>query len=146
VANFIGQEASVRFYEHARAPDVARARRGAVTDDRALNSALIDFREDVEALYERTAAGPERDATRVELETQARATIAALPLREDDAAELSERLALNDACLALFGTYGADLDRYTAKLAALGDDLTAFIEALRSASDAPDPAEVLLGP
>jgi len=145
VASFIGQEASIRFYEDTPAPESARARRLAVADDRILTSSLIAFRRKVEALYRDHEAGPERDATRIELEAQARTAIAALPLRESDAGELSERLALNDACLALIGTYGTDLDRYVAKLATLDGDLTAFIEALRSVSDAHDPAETLLG-
>ena len=146
VANFIGQEASVRFYEQDEMPEAAHARRGAVRDERAVSAALVGLRARIETLYESSDPGPERDATRRRLAREARAEIAALPLRERDPAELAEKIRLNDACLALWGTYGAETDRYVAKLDGLGGDLTAFIVQLREAADAPDPAEALLGP
>jgi predicted aminopeptidase len=144
VASFIGQEASVRFYEEEETPGAARARRGAVEDERAVSAALIGLRDRVEALYTSSAPGPERDAARSRLADEARAAIAELPLRERDPTELAEKIRLNDACLALWGTYGADMDRYVAKLDALDGDLPAFIVRLREAADAPDPAEALL--
>ena len=121
-------------------------RRGAVEDERALSAALVGLRDRIEALYEGAASGRERDAARERLARAARAEIAALPLRERDAGELAEAIRLNDACLALSGTYGADMDRYVAKLDALDGDLAAFIVQLRAAADAADPAEMLLGP
>jgi predicted aminopeptidase len=145
VASFIGQEASVRFYEQDETPEVTHARRGAVQDDRAVSAALVGLRERIEALYESSDPGPERDTTRSRLASEARAKITALPLRERDPSELAEVIRLNDACLALWGTYGAETDRYVAKLDALGGDLPAFIVQLREAADAPDPAEALLG-
>jgi predicted aminopeptidase len=144
VASFIGQEASVRFYEQDEAPEAAHTRRSAVQDDRAVSAALLGLRERVEALYESSDPGPERDTARSRLASEARAEIAALPLHERDPSELAEAIRLNDACLAVWGTYGADTDRYIAKLDALGGDLPAFIVQLREAADAPDPAEALL--
>jgi predicted aminopeptidase len=41
-ASFIGQEASVRFYEARSEPDAARIRRQQVAESRALNAVLID--------------------------------------------------------------------------------------------------------
>jgi predicted aminopeptidase len=146
VASFIGQEASVRFYAEADAFEAARTRRSAVEDDRALNAILMRLYERVEALYESAEPGPERDTARDRLASEAREEIAALPLREGDAEALAKAVQLNDACLALSGTYGADLDRYVAKLEALGGDLPAFIARLRAAGEAADPAAVLLGP
>jgi len=146
VASFIGQEASVRFYEQDETPGAARARRGAVQDDRAVSAALLDLRERVEALYERSDPGPERDTARSRFASETRAEIAALPLRGRDPSELAEAIRLNDACLALWGTYSAETNRYVAKLDAIGGDLPAFIVLLREAAGAPDPAEALLGP
>jgi predicted aminopeptidase len=145
VATVIGQEASVRFYEEDEQPEAERTRRRAVQDDRAISAALVGLRERVEALYESSEPGTERDTARSHLSSEARAEIAALPLRESDPSELADEIHLNDACLALWGTYGADMDRYVAKLAALGGDLSAFITQLREAADAPDPAEAMLG-
>ena len=54
-----------------------------------------------------------------------------LPLAGRDPGKLAERLRLNDACLALQGTYGADLPSYAERLAAMGGDLAAFVAALR---------------
>jgi predicted aminopeptidase len=146
VANFIGQEASVRFYEAGDVPAAAHERRGAVVDSRLLSAAQVGLRQRVEALYGGTEAGPERTAERARLEREGRAEIAALPLGERDTATLAKRIRLNDACLALSGTYGADMDAYVAALDALGGDLSAFIDRLREAADAEDPATALLGP
>ena len=143
VASFIGEEASVRFY--AAEPDLANARRAEIRDARQLDAALLRFREQVEALYASTEAGPERQRTRDTLEGEARAEIAALGLPTRDSAGLSEALHLNDACLALTGTYAADVDRYTARLASLGGDVPAFVRELRSASKSEDPRSTLLG-
>jgi predicted aminopeptidase len=146
VASFIGEEASVRFYEAAEASEAARTRRGAVEDERALSAVLTGLRERVEKLYASSEPGPAREAARAELASDGRAQIAALALVERDAAELADAIQLNDACLALSGTYRAEMERYVAKLDALGGDLSAFIARLRAAADAEDPAEALLGP
>ncbi|MFQ5417564.1 MAG: hypothetical protein ACE5FL_11010, partial [Myxococcota bacterium] len=62
------------------------------------------------------------------------------------AAELAAKIRLNDACLAVSATYGDEMDRYVAALAALDGDLSAFIVRLRDAAEASDPVEVLLDP
>jgi predicted aminopeptidase len=51
---------------------------------------------------------------------------------------------LNDACLALTGTYSADLPGYAEALAASGGDLRAFVARLRAAAEEPDPRAALL--
>jgi hypothetical protein len=52
---------------------------------------------------------------------------------------------LNDACLALSGTYHADTRRLAGVLAALGGDLAAFVARVKSAAEADDPRTALLG-
>ena len=130
----------------AEAPEATRARRGAIRDERAISTALVGLRERVEALYESSDPGPERDAAHNRLASETRAELASLPLRESDGAVLAESIRLNDACLALWGTYGTETERYVARLDALDGDLPAFIVQLREAADTPDPAEALLGP
>ena len=59
-----------------------------------------------------------------------------LYLEQRDAASLSERIRLGDACLALRGTYADDLARHAEVFAAVDGDLAAFVarfaEAARS--------------
>jgi len=145
-ASFVGQEASVRFYELKRTAPAARARRRAVEDERAITAALVALRDRIEALYATTEAGPKRDAARAELSHRARSEIAGLPLRESKPAEIAAGIRLNDACLALSGTYGGAIHRYARKLEALEGDLAAFISELKQAADEPNPAEALLLP
>jgi hypothetical protein len=52
---------------------------------------------------------------------------------------LAQRLRLNDACLALRGTYTDDLEHHAEVFAALGSDLTALISRLRAAAKTDDP-------
>jgi len=145
-ASFIGQEASVRFYESRSDPDAAHERRREIEDQRALNQKLVHLRAEVAALYADAPSGAAREATRAALETATRAEIAALPMRSGDAAAVAQALRLNDACLALIATYGADLHQFESALAAMDGDLVAFIARLRAAEDAPDPADFLLAP
>ena len=145
-ASFVGQEASVEFYELKRSAATARARRRAVDDERAIAAALAALRETVEDLYATTEAGPKRDAARAELSRRARSEIGGLPLHESEPLEIAAGIRLNDACLALSGTYGGSMDRYARKLEALDGDLSAFIAALKEAAKEPDPAEALLLP
>lgn len=146
VATFIGQEASVRFYDDSKSDEEARRRRAAVQDQRALANVLVGLREQIAMLYANQAAGPSRDAAREKLVLEARAQIAALAFSDRDAATLAQEIRLNDACLALSGTYGAEMSRYVAKLAALGGDLPTLVGRLRTVADAPDPAEAFLAP
>jgi hypothetical protein len=52
---------------------------------------------------------------------------------------------LNDACLALSGTYHADTPALERVLSTLGGDLVAFVDEVRRAGEAPNPREALLG-
>ncbi len=145
VASFVGEEASVRFYASRGAPGEAEARRASVADDRRLRRALLDFRDRVADLYAEELPGPRREAERAALEVRAREEIGALPLTTRDADELAATARLGDACLALAGTYAADVPAFAARLDALDGDLGAFVRALRDAADAPEPRAALLG-
>ncbi len=148
-AQFVGQEAAKRFY--AGDPEAVAGETARIADRRLLASTLVDFREEFRALYadaaERRARGesPDVAAERAALEADMRARVAALPLTGRDPAKLAERLRLNDACLALQGTYGADLPSYAERLAAMEGDLAAFVTALRAASEQDDPRESFFG-
>lgn len=144
VATFMGQEAAIRFPEDSgqRAMEQRRVR-----DDRAVARTLLAFRERVAELYRESEAGPEREAARAALESQARTELAALDLATLDAQKLAERARLNDACQALIGTYHGDLTRYGERLRELDGDLRAFLDAVRRAAEEPDPrSSALLGP
>jgi predicted aminopeptidase len=146
VATFVGQEAAVRWQvEAGRSADAARER-ARVEDERRLAAALLALRAEVADLYAREPAGPARDAARAAAESRARDAVAALPLSTRDAPELARTLRLNDACLALVGTYSADLPRYAELLASEGGDLATFVGRLRAAAAAPDPRAALLAP
>jgi predicted aminopeptidase len=106
---------------------------------------LLRARSEVEALYASHPPDAERDARRADVETRARARIARLELADRDAAELASGVRLNDACLALVGTYGGEIDRFATALAGLGGDLQAFVGRAREAATAPDPERALLG-
>jgi predicted aminopeptidase len=144
VASFIGEEGSVRFYAEAHRPEAAQRERARIEDWRQVQAATLRLRQRVEEIY---ASKPgERDAARGDLERRAREAIATLPLVTRDAREVAESLRLNDACLALTGTYASDVDAYTEKLTALGGDLRAFVVRLRKAADSTDPRATLLAP
>jgi predicted aminopeptidase len=142
-AQFVGQEAAKRFY--AGDPEAVAGETARIADRRLLAATLVGFREEFRALYadaaERRAAGesPDVEAERAALEADMRTRVAALPLTGRDPERLAEQLRLNDACLALQGTYGADLETYADRLAAMQGDLTGFVAALRIASEADDP-------
>jgi predicted aminopeptidase len=147
VASFIGQEGSVLFYQQAGKPEKAQQRRSEVSDNRRINGELLVLREQVSTLYEeskdsRLDPGPQRHA----LEQAARERIAALPLVNRDAAALASELRLNDACLALTGTYSSDIEQYAARLRELAGDLPDFIALLEASADADDPKSALLQP
>ena len=146
LATFIGEEASVRFWDARGEDAAARRRRLEVAEDRRVDAVRLALRDEVAALYEAEPEGPEREARRAEAERRARAAIAALALETRDAGRLAERLLLNDACLAIAATYTADLPAYEERLGSLASDLPAFVTRAREASHASDPREALLGP
>jgi predicted aminopeptidase len=141
VATFVGEEASIRFFEARDGveSESAVARRERVTDDRRVAAALLELRESIAEIYEEEAPGTQRRAARAELAKRARERIAALPLRRSDPSQVSARLRLGDACLALVGTYQADLPRYAERLDALEGDLAAFVAEARQAATRGDP-------
>ena len=136
-ARFIGQEAAVRFFgnDDAASSEV-RAR---VSEDRTLSAALLSFRDQVGTLYASEADPDQRQSQRDALESAFRETLAATPLALRDAAVVAERVRLNDACLALGGTYAADTALHVETLEALGGDLPVFVQRLRDAASADDP-------
>lgn len=150
VAQFIGQQAAIRFFaalESASQAAVANPNstgevtssssssswptaqrvRASIDDRRQIAEATLSFKERVEELDGVT----DRSNRRAELEVTARAEFAALPLAVIDAEAFSVRARLSDACLVLRGAYIADGPRHTAVLAALGDDLPAMLGRLR---------------
>ena len=145
VATFIGEEASVRFWDDRGEPAAAERRRQEVEEDRRLDAVRLAFRERVAALYAETEPGAERDARRAAAESETRAAIAALSFETRAAGALARALPLNDACLALAATYTADLPAYDRRLDSLEGDLPAFVRELGAASEAENPREVLLG-
>ncbi len=143
VATFVGQEGAVRFFAARDGEVAAAAERQRISEDRLVAAELARLRTAVGELYEEPA-GAARDARRGELEADARARLAALPLQHHDAERLAEGVRLNDACLALAGTYQADLEAMAVRLEAADGDLSRFVAAVRAAAEAPDPRAALL--
>jgi predicted aminopeptidase len=136
LATFFGQEAAIRFRED---PGERERERRRVEEDRAVARTLGAFRERVADLYQESAAGPQRDASRAALERRTRAELASLDLTTRNGRWLAEQVRLNDACQALTGTYYGDLSRYGERLRELGGDLRAFLEDARRAAEEPHP-------
>jgi predicted aminopeptidase len=146
VATFVGQEAALRFFAEragADGPDAVRERER-VAESRAVMDVLGRLRAAIAELYA-GPPGPVRDSARKALAKAARAELAALPLRLGDPARLARDAELGDACLALLGTYHADLPAYAERLDALDGDLPGFLAEAARAARAPDPRAALLG-
>ncbi|MBW2697640.1 MAG: aminopeptidase [Deltaproteobacteria bacterium] len=137
VADFIGEEGSIRFF--ADDPELAEARRSEVADGRMLARVQMELREEITKLYEQELTPGERARQRAELENATRTRLAALSLRTWDAARLAERVRLNDACLALRGAYVSDTPRHALVLESLDGDLVRFVERLRGVAQDDDP-------
>jgi predicted aminopeptidase len=146
VANFIGQEASVAFYLRENQRDASEKRRHQIHDARLIEDELLRFRDELIALYasDTEPAKLNQMATRQEFEAQARQRIAGLSLQTRDAKKVAESLRLNDACLALRGTYSANLSAFRDTLTQLDGDLFAFVARLKTTHDAADPLKALL--
>ena len=167
VAHFVGQEASVRFFAARDAPESetdlepepatetaqgnsdelspSARRRARVRDDRLLAAALAGIRDRIRELYAHELADEERQARRQALDVAARGELAGLSLETLHAGSLAERIRLNDACLALAGTYTADAERYTEVLHSLDGDLPAFVQRLKRAAASDDPRTAFFG-
>jgi predicted aminopeptidase len=141
VARFVGEEGAIRFFAEraARSPDLHERERTRVSDRRRLDAALAELRVRVGELYAGPLAGDARARERAALGESTRRRVAELPLATQEPGRLAERLALNDACLALRGTYADDLPRHEALFAELGADLARFVDRLREAANRPDP-------
>ena len=144
VAQFFGEEASVRFYADAGEPATAEQRRREVDERHAIDAVILELRDAVASLYAETEAGPERQARRAALEAAARTKLEGLPLATRDPARLAEAARLNDACLAISATYTADRPAYTEALRAR-ESLEALLDDLVAAAEEPSPRETLLG-
>jgi predicted aminopeptidase len=144
VATFVGQEAGVRFFEERGDAAAAARQRAGVSDERAVAEVVASLRAQIAALYAKPDRG-DRSAARAQIESDARAALLALPLTTRSPAEVADALPRNDACLALAGTYEADLPVWSRRLEGLGGDLPAFIQAAQAAATAPDPRAALSG-
>lgn len=142
-ATFVGQEARVRFYANRGEETRERA---AVERARALRGEMLALRRAIESLYAEAADPEARAERRRQLEAAARARLTVLSgLPPDEAAAWAERIRLNDACLALTGTYHADLPRWSELLRASGDDLRRMIDRVAATTEADDPRAALFG-
>jgi predicted aminopeptidase len=145
VAQFIGQEAAIRFFtgesqapndsnsEEALAlvwPDPERVRQS-IEDRREIARTTEAFRERLVEL-EAKAGSLEKRAT---AERETRAELAALPLRVIDPKKVAASARLSNACLALRGAYTRDLPRHADVLASLDGDLEAMIRRLLRVAD-----------
>ena len=134
VAQFIGQQAAIRFFERHPPgpntpdewPDAARVR-AAIAERRAIAEATLAFRD---ALIE-LDGHPDRATLRGAAEARARDALRALPLEVYSPETVAERARLSDPCLALRGTYVRDGPRHARVLEALDGDLDAMIARLR---------------
>ena len=144
IASFIGEEGSVLFYEISDQPERGHRRRLEVEDARRVDAALLRFTGEVSALYASQDNGASRDEIRRNLEERARKRIRNLPLVTRDPNQLAAVLRMNDACLALAGTYAAQLERYAALFSRLDGDLAAVIARLKGVKGSKDPLEALL--
>jgi predicted aminopeptidase len=147
VANFIGQEAAIRFFrahpprstEDGAPPPSPRDR---MLDNRAITGALVEARDAVASLYAQDWPDAERERLRFEVEQSSRNRIAKLTLRTRSRKEMlkvAERIRLNDACLALRETYSGNQERYAEVLEHFDGDLKALVQHLERAAAAPDP-------
>ncbi len=144
-ATFVGQEGARRF---ARARGDARllaAIEARIARSRALAGLRSRLREAVAELYRSLPPGPDRAARRRALEQAAREELAGRMLPDADPAELARRVPLNDACLALAGTYAGDLPRWQERLDSLGGDLRELLTSFRRAAEEDRAREFLLG-
>jgi predicted aminopeptidase len=142
VAQFIGQQASIRFFEDVsldsrqRLPDASRVR-DAIEDRRAIDDVIQTFHD----LLLEIQDADDRVALRAVAEAGVRGQLAALPLRVLDRERVASGARLSDACLALRGTYVQDLPRHAQVLTELDGDLEAMIARLTEWADSDQPTE-----
>ncbi len=147
VAQFIGQQAAIQFFEERERaadgmsesplPTSARVRES-IADRLLISEFTIEFKGRLAELDGR----PDRATLRAEAESRARAELAKIPLGVLDAERIAEFARLSDACLALRGTYIRDLPRHARVLASLDGDLVGMIERLRLWANESRPSEL----
>ena len=142
-ATFIGEEASVSFF--APEPAKAEQRRKQVEDKRMIRTAILAFRQQLKDFYERPE-GTDPTARRAAMESEFRRSVAQLPLSTRDAGEVAKGLRANDACLALAGTYSADIPEHQRVFQEMRGDLPAYIARLKAAAVMDDPRAAFFGP
>jgi len=142
VAQFIGQQASIRFFEDVspdttlRLPDASRVR-DAIQDRQEIAAVTQNFRDQLIEIEE----ADDRILLRTLAEERVREELAALPLHVLDPEAVAEGARLSNACMALRGTYVRDLPRHAQVLAALDGNLEAMIARLAEWADTNQPTE-----
>ncbi|HPG27630.1 MAG TPA: aminopeptidase [Myxococcota bacterium] len=147
VAQFVGQQATIRFFDAvARGevelppelawPEPSRVR-AHIEDRRLIAESVLAFRDRLAGLE----GAADRDAQRDGLEQEARALLRALPLAVLEPERVAEAARLSDACLALSGTYARELPRHEAVYRSLGEDLEAMIARLVRLAEEKAPTE-----
>jgi len=142
-ATFLGEEMRVAFYAQEDGDLGARRERARVDANRRLRREIEAARQAIRLLYSESGPGAERAAQRLALETRSRARIAALALPESPS-DLAERVRLNDACLALAGTYAADERPLSLAFLAEGRNPGRLLTRLKTLADHVDPSAELL--
>ncbi len=112
-----------------------------MTDSRALARFLLAYRTQIRRLYAEASGAEETVPRRKKAEDEARQELRELPLFTYPNEELANTIALNDACLALRGTYAEEIPRFENVLDDLKGDLPAFIDRLRAAAARENPSE-----
>ncbi len=154
VAKFIGEEAVVLFYSQMTV-DASRESgaeldgasvRVRIDDDRKIAEAMMSLRDEIARLYAQDLSNPVRDQKRERLEAAGREQLAGLALTSRSALRLSKVARINDACLAIQGTYVSDAPKHRAVLDALDGDLERFVARLRDAAERDDPRAAFFAP
>jgi predicted aminopeptidase len=138
IATFIGEEARVAFFAEREGSEGEARERRRIRNHRAYRDLLEATRQEIASLYAAEAGPSQRQASRLRIDESARARIAALAgFVAPDA--LARNARLNDACLALAGTYGVHIGRYERLMEERDLDLPSLIRAARTAADSEDP-------
>ncbi len=135
VASFVGEEAALRYFQDAKRQ---RRERNRIRRKRELSRMLLDFRSQVIALYASDLTETEQNRARHALESAQRQQLSLL--------DPEARIRLNDACLALHGTYAVDHAGHAAVLESLDGDLARFVARLRRAAQSTRPREAFILP
>lgn len=144
IATFLGQEAAAAFLAERGLPDdprspteLAARQRTRTSESRALAAEMLRFQSEVAELYASEQSEPGTRATqRALLESETRSRVAAKDFTVYNPLDLAQTLRLNDACLALRGTYAEDLEAHGRVFETLGRDLPRFIAHLRDSAAA----------